>query len=52
MSVYDAFRWLMFAGSAVMLAFLLAVIGAEAYKSIAWKIRIARKYLKGELPDE
>jgi hypothetical protein len=50
MSIKEAFEWLVFAGFAVMLFYLLALLGAETYKSIAWKIRIARKYLKGELP--
>jgi hypothetical protein len=48
----EAFEWLGFGALAITLFYLLALIGAEVYKSIAWKIRIARKYLKGELPHE
>jgi hypothetical protein len=50
MSVYDAFRWLGFGALAITLLYLLALLGAEVYKSIAWKIRIAREFLKGGQP--
>jgi hypothetical protein len=45
-----AFEWLGFGALAITLFYLLALMGAEVYKSVAWKIRIARLYLKGEQP--
>lgn len=46
MSISEAFKWVLVGGFAITLMYLLALLGAEVYKSVAWKIRMARLYLK------
>jgi hypothetical protein len=47
MSISEACDWLLFGAFAMVMIYVLVLAGAEVYKSVAWKIRVARSYLKG-----